>query len=826
VVLPDEATTLMAVLQWHARRTPMRCHVRLLGDDGRVIETLSHGDLLQRAGQIAGALQAVGVVAGEAVALMLPTSSAFLICFMGILLAGGTPVPLYPPARPGQLEEHLRRQANILDNAEAVLLISDASTRQAGRILKAGAVHLRGLFTVEQLLALARPGQTVERAAADMALVQYTSGSTGQPKGVMLTHANLLANIRAMGQAVRVTTADTFVSWLPLYHDMGLIGAWLGSLYHGVVLVLMGPQQFLGRPSRWLRALSDHRATLTAAPNFAYDIAATRVPDDELTDLDLRSVRAALNGSEPVHAVTLDLFAARFGRHGLNPRALSPVYGLAECSVGLAFSPWGRGPRVDHIDRRTLRERGLALAAPADSDVNAMAVVSCGMALPGHELRVVDEQGAELPDRHEGRIEFRGPSACGGYLHQAEATRTLFRDGWLDTGDAGYVADGELFVTSRIKDLIKRAGHNLHPDDLESAVGALPGVRQGCVAVLGTLDRQSRAERVVVLAETRLTAPAARQALHDRIAALTLSVLGAHADEVLLLPPRSVRKTSSGKIRRAACRELYEQGRIGQRESAPLWQWARLWWQAAGRRIRGVAIRLTVWLWAAWMWGVFVMAAVLGIAVTLWPDPLRRRRMARCVARAGLAVAGLVPEVHDASAVLPGPCVFVCNHASYLDWVVLVAVLPAQVAFVAKHELAQSPVLGWLLSRMGVQFVAREDAQAGVEDVARLVHAARQGQSLLLFAEGTFTRAPGLRPFHLGAFVVATQAQVPVVPVALSGTRSVLRDGSWLPRRGGVVVHIDAALQPGAADWQEAIRLRDAARQVIARSCGEPLLVG
>ncbi|HEX7689540.1 MAG TPA: AMP-binding protein, partial [Burkholderiaceae bacterium] len=501
VALPSGARTLVDVLQWHALRTPERTHVKLLRQ-GEPIAELTHASLHRRARGLAQALREFGVARGDTVALMLPTGAPMLECFMGVLVAGATPVPIYPPARAREIEEHLRRQSGILGSARATLLVCEASALPAARILRLGVRSLRAAVTPEDLVSRSGARASTDLPGeSDVALVQYTSGSTGQPKGVVLTHANLLADIRAMGEAIGATSADVFVSWLPLYHDMGLIGAWLGCLYHGIPLVLMPPQDFLARPARWLRAIDDHRGTLTAGPNFAYDIVATRVPDGELEGLDLRCLRGAMNGSEAVRAATLEAFCARFERRGFDRRALWPVYGLAECGVGLTFPPPGRGPRIDRIDPRGLRERGVAVPSV---EASAASVVCCGMPLPSHELRVVDDRGSELPDRREGRIQFRGPAATSGYLRNAEATRRLFDGDWIETGDLGYVADGELFVTGRLKDMIKHAGHNLHPDDLESAVGALPGVRRGCVAVFGSDDAGPRGERIVVVAETRL----------------------------------------------------------------------------------------------------------------------------------------------------------------------------------------------------------------------------------------------------------------------------------------------------------------------------------
>ncbi len=825
LALPDHAGTLIEVLQWHADRAGERVHVTLLGDDAPV-GRLTHAGLLERARTVAAGLQRSGLAPGESVALMLPTSLAFFETFTGILLAGGVPIPIYPPFRASQIEDHLRRQAHILDNGRAVLLVSDEHALAAARILRAGASGLRAVLTPDRLLALGGVLHPVTRGAQDTALLQYTSGSTGQPKGVVLTHANLLANIRAMGQALKAGPGDVFVSWLPLYHDMGLIGAWMGSLYHGVPLFVMPPQGFLARPSRWLRALHQHRGTLSAAPNFAYEILANKVPDDELQGLDLGAWRVAANGAEPVHAATLARFAERMRPCGFDPRAMMPMYGLAESGVGLAFPPLGRGPKIDCIDRRALRADGRAEPLPAAQASAGMQVVSCGQPLAGHEIRVVDARGAELPERREGRVEFRGPAATAGYFHNPEATRTLFRGDWLDTGDVGYIAEGEIYLTSRVKDLIIRGGHNIHPYDLEEAVGHLQGIRQGCVAVFGAVDPVSATDRVVVLAETRVGDPVQRAALRERIAELSIALLGVPADEILLAEPRTVLKTSSGKIRRAACRALYEQGQLRATGRPVVWQLARLWLDALARRLREPLRRAFDLLYAAWLWALFGLGATAAALVALLPGRSARKRVARVVARLVARLSMLPMRVEGAGHLEGRQAVVVVNHASYVDWLLLTAVLPSGMSFVAKRELAQSWPLRWVLSRMGTRFVERDDVHRSVEDAKSLLLAVQAGESLVFFPEGTLTRAPGLRGFQMGAFVVAAQVGVALVPVSLRGTRSVLRDGSWWPRRQPVQIQVHAPLRARGPDWHAAVQLRDAARERIAATCGEPLLPG
>jgi acyl-CoA synthetase (AMP-forming)/AMP-acid ligase II/acyl carrier protein len=472
---PSGARTLLDVLVWHRDRQGERVHLTYYDGDDRP-HPLTHAALAEGAARVAARLHEAGLKRGGMVAIMLPTGLDYFFAFFGVLIAGGVPVPIYPPARPQQLEDHLRRHARLLDNASVCVLITVPEARPVARLLRAQVPSLHEILTLEGLDAtepLSR-ADWADPSADDLAFLQYTSGSTGDPKGVMLTHADLLANIRAMGEAIAIAPDDVFVSWLPLYHDMGLIGAWLGSLYFGVPLVSMSPLAFLARPRRWLQTISTHRGTLSAAPNFAYELCLTRLSDSQLEGLDLRSWRRAFNGAEPVSADTLRRFAERFAPCGLRPAALAPVYGLAEAAVGLAFPPVERGPRIDCIDRARFAGSGYALPVACD-DADAMEVVACGRPLPGYQVRIVDESGRERPERHEGLLQFQGPSATQGYYRNPEATARLIRDGWHDTGDRAYLAGGDVHLTGRVKDLIIRGGRNLYPYEVEQALGELAG---------------------------------------------------------------------------------------------------------------------------------------------------------------------------------------------------------------------------------------------------------------------------------------------------------------------------------------------------------------
>jgi 1-acyl-sn-glycerol-3-phosphate acyltransferase len=616
---------------------------------------------------------------------------------------------------------------------------------------------------------------------------------------------------------------DVFVSWLPLYQDMGLIGAWFGTLYYGIPLVVMPPTDFLGRPEAWLRAIHRYRGSLSAGPNFAYEMCAARLDPARLSGLDLSTWRIAFNGAEAVSPATLDRFADRFAPCGFAARAHTPVYGLAECAVGLTFPPPGRGPLVDRVDRARLAQTGVA--RPADAhDRNPLRVVSCGLPLKGHEVRVVDAAGRELPERHEGRVEFRGPSATSGYFRNPEATRRLFDGDWLDTGDLGYFAAGELYLTGRAKDLIIRGGQHIHPQEAEAAIGAIPGIRKGCVTVFGVPDRDSGTERVVVVAETRETDRDRREGLR-RIVAERMAVLhGAPPDDVVLAPPHTILKTSSGKLRRAACRELYEHGMTAGGPAAQWRQALRLAGTGAAGTARRWLARTTGIAYGLYAWALLLPLGLctLLLAIAL-PKLAWRRRAARSLARTLVAASGLPVQVAGSENVpAAGPIIVAANHASYLDGIVLTALLPVRCAFVAKRELAANPLARLLLRGIGTRFVERFDVEGSVEAGREMETLAARGESLAFFPEGTFRREPGLRPFHLGAFVAAATAGTPVVPVTLRGMRAVLRDGQWLPRRAIVQVVIDRPVAPDGHDWAAAVRLRDRTRAVILAACGEP----
>jgi len=823
---PASLMTLTSLLDWHVRTHPQRVHIEILGERGEV-ERLTFNELDHAARALAGGLQYRGVQPGETVVLMLPTGRDYFIAFFGVLRAGAVPVPIYPPSRPAQLEDHLRRHIGILRNSQAVHLIAPAEALAVARLLRSQVESLRAVDTAEALMATG--GRSVSPVAQpdDLAFLQYTSGSTGSPKGVMLTHANLLTNIRAMGSVIAAGPGDVFVSWLPLYHDMGLIGAWLGMLTYSAKLVVYSPLQFLARPLRWLEVISRFRGTLSAAPNFGYALCVRRFDGEALSGIDLGSWRCAFNGAEPVSPATLRAFSDTFAPFGFRPDSLMPVYGLAESSLGVTLPRPGQLPRVDRIVRNDFVREGLARPALAD-DLNPLEFVACGQPLAGHEVRILDTAGQELPERHEGRLQFRGPSATQGYFRNPEATRELLAGDWRNSGDLAYIADGDVVITGRTKDLIIHAGRNIYPQEIEEAVGNLAGVRKGSVAVF-TSGRE-HLEQLVVLAEIRTPELASDDRLRREIATRVAGLAGTPPETIVLAPPHTVPKTSSGKIRRTACRELYERGRIDSGVRPVPVQVARLVLAAAIPECRRAWRALRGFAFAGYAWLVFVLFGLATfLAVMLLPVSAWRWRAMRVGARCAIFATGTRLSVTGLESVPPAavPCVLAANHMSYLDGMALVAALPHPFGFVAKAEFRHRPLLRSFLQRIGCEFVERFDREQGVADARRLAQLTRHGRSFLYFPEGTFTRVPGLLPFRLGAFSAAAGAGVPIVPVAIHGTRDMLRGDTWYPRHGAIAITVGSPVLPGAAPvgsdtWQTALWMRERTRAWMLQQVREP----
>jgi len=854
----EKAETLLDVLRHRGVHDATRTHLIIFEDDAdpERPQQLTFGELYSAGLRCAEELARRGVPAGGRVAIMLPTSRQFFICYAGILLAGAVPVPIYPPFRADRIEEYAERQSAILNNAEVCLLLTFRRAEAVANLLRPRVKSLLDVVEAGKLLEAAEkepppaPGALPAyltgsrmRSGRDLALLQYTSGSTGDPKGVTLTHANLLANMRAIAEALEMGPSDVGVSWLPLYHDMGLIGAWLTLLMQGMPLVVMSPLVFLARPERWMQVVSKYKGTIAAAPNFAYELCVRKISDKSMEGVDLSSWRAALNGAEPVNPETVERFVHRFSKYGFRRGAMLPVYGLAEASLAVTMPPLNRGPLVDRVGREAFATQGRAVPSELD-DEKTISFVSSGHPVTRHEVKIVDREGHDVDDRTEGFLWFRGPSATRGYFRNSAATAELFPAGqtesenefaWVNSGDKAYRADGEIFITGRVKDIIIKGGRNLYPHEVEEFASRAEGIRKGCVVAFGLKDPQSGTEKLVIVAESRGKTTVARAQIAAAITDQVSRGLGIPPDRVELVAPGAIPKTSSGKLRRDETKQLYIAGNLAA-SRPPAWlQFAKLGFPAyASSAARTV--------WRGFVRGLEILYGIyFGIVFILWIVPswlivrtIKDQRAAGRFTSAALKVlfflaAIRVKVVGKEYMNTPGAKVYAANHSSYFDVLPLMLGLGVSYRFVAKGEVNSMPFIGTFLNQMGHLSFDRHDAHSRLRQVDEIEEYLRQGDSVFVFPEGTFVPEPGVRPFQLGAFRSAVATGAPVIPVSLSGTRRFLRDRTFLPRPTKVTITLSPPIYPAAktaTDAQalaEIVRLRDAAREAIGKYSGEDI---
>jgi fatty-acyl-CoA synthase len=546
---------------------------RFIEESSEAEPFFTHGGIERASARYGGALQALGAKKGDRVALILPDNADFVFAFLGAIRAGLVPVPIYPPTGLGKLAGYLENTLHIVAKSGAKILLTNAEIKRMLGSIAAQAPELAKVVAVEGVRSSREDLRPAKVELDDTCFLQFTSGSTSRPKGVVLTHRNLAANVRAimqLGLGVR-DSVDSGVSWLPLYHDMGLIGFVIAPLYHVNTITFLPPLLFLKRPARWLETLSRYRGSISFGPNFAYALCVKRIKDADVANLDLSGWRVAGCGAEPIRAENLQAFADKFAPIGFSEKAFVCCYGMAESTLAISFSQAGTGVATDVVDGDALWSEGKAKPIAPESP-RAAPVVQCGSAFEGHEIQVfaTTDEASERPlaDREVGELRLRGPSVTPGYFNEPDQTREAFAGGWLRTGDLGYLADGKVFICGRSKEVIIVNGRNYYPQDLEWEAGRVEGVRKGNVVAFGTMKPHNDRERVVITFETMVTGDEPQQALKGEVRRVVQQALGLTVDDVVPLGPGVLPKTSSGKLQRAKTRELYETGVLLGRTSA------------------------------------------------------------------------------------------------------------------------------------------------------------------------------------------------------------------------------------------------------------------
>jgi len=520
------------------------------------------GEVARRGARLA----ARGLRKGDRLAMVVPDGEEFVLSFLGALFAGIVPVPIYPQLTFRNIDGYHDTAAHIARAAGAAMLLTTAAARPYVEPVLSRADGLRSLVTTEEL-ALAAPSAPVSSSPRpdDLAFLQFTSGSTSRPKGVMVTHGNLAANAEAfmLDGLARDSTVDKGVSWLPLFHDMGLIGFVVGPLFANIPCVFLPTASFVRAPRLWLDKIHEHRGTITYAPNFAYALVAKRLKEKDVEGLDLSCLRVAGCGAEPIQARALRDFAARLAPAGFDPRAFLPSYGMAEATLAITFAPLNEGLHTDRLGG--LGGPGAPRGCAAHASGSARELVDCGRPFPGHELAIVDETGRRLGDRAIGQIVTRGPSVTGGYFQEPELTAQALRalpddaagEPWLFTGDLGYRVGERLFVCGRLKDIIIVRGRNYDPGDIEGSVSELPGVRRGNVVAFG-VDVAGEEQLVICCEGSAGDASAIRESTFSCVS----EQFGLTVHEVLVAPLASLPRTSSGKPQRRKTRQMYLDGTL------------------------------------------------------------------------------------------------------------------------------------------------------------------------------------------------------------------------------------------------------------------------
>ncbi len=556
VRLDHRPPTLIDCARSLAEQSGDRIAIQLILPDGT--SPITYRTFFDQAARYAHALDKAGVGPQDLVVLVLQHGHDVLYAFWGALLLGAIPsiFPfLTPKLDPDRYYESVR---SLVALSEVKAVITYAEQRPP---LEA---HLRDIPTLGAILNVddLEPGgdlaDYLARAPSrpeDTAFLQHSSGSTGLQKGVMLSHGAVLNQVAAYSAAIDLTPDDVIASWLPLYHDMGLIAGFILPVVQGIPLVLMSPFHWVREPAILLHAIQEHHATLCWLPNFAYSFLATRVRPSALEGVDLSSLRAVINCSEPVRAESHRAFLSRYAAHGLRPEALATCYAMAENTFAVTQSRLGAPPHVDVVDRDTLMTE--RIARPATDDRPVVEMVSCGVPIPNTAIRVVDAERRDLPERHVGEIALRSDCMLTGYYHRPDATAEAMADGWYFTGDLGYIADGEVYITGRKKDLIIVSGKNIYPQDIENALNDIPGVHPGRVVAFGVPNEQLGTEDIAVVCEVETDDAEERARIAREIRARIVQTTDVMARAVHLVGPKWLLKTSSGKVARGANRQKY-----------------------------------------------------------------------------------------------------------------------------------------------------------------------------------------------------------------------------------------------------------------------------
>jgi acyl-CoA synthetase (AMP-forming)/AMP-acid ligase II len=558
ISVPEESSLLHRVLH-HEQSRPDWVFCSFLDHQARISDAMTIAALLTDVRSAAAWLRRHGVRHGDRVVLSLPTSRAFVVAYFAVQWLGAIPVPAPEPNLRFKRHAYFERMMRVIADCspETCIVLPEVIRDFDADDAPASRQALRELLLPwdnDATTGVDSVASPIESLPDDVAFLQYTSGSTGSPKGVVVTHRALNANIRGMQLAIELQEKDVVVSWMPIYHDMGLVGGLLLPICIGIPTYLLSTMAFLNRPECWLKAISEYRASLSPGTNYAYNLCARKIRPERLPALDLSCWTRAINGAEPIDFPTIAAFQRIFEAYGLPKNACCPVYGMAEATLGISFPKPLAECKVDRISRRSLNESGIAVPA-SEGDSDAIGVVCCGIALPGHRLEIKDPASDRLlAEREIGEICFYGPSVSPGYYHEIKTAPSYKARTELRTGDLGYLYEGSLYIVGRLKDVMQIGGANYYPSDIESVLQDIPGVRPGRIVAVAIRKPSIGTDSLVIVAEPK--ASANEPEIRDQIQEKVRQLIGLSVGKVVFFPKGRLPLTTSGKVMRTKCAQL------------------------------------------------------------------------------------------------------------------------------------------------------------------------------------------------------------------------------------------------------------------------------
>ncbi len=705
---PSKVTNLRDLLIMYTQRYPNRRHVVLLSGDGSEKE-ITYAMLYKQAGKISNALTTRGIQTGDHVALLLPSGEDFLYSFLGVIFSGAIPIPICPPESANQVGEYISQAVSILKKSDVRLLVTFGKFQKLAKFFRGFLPHLLGVTTTNDLLKSEFYLPKLKISSSQAAFVQYTYGSAGNFKKIVLTHKNILENIRSILKLFEVTTSDITVSWLPLHHDTDLIVMWLANLYFGSTLVLYSSKNFLSRPESWLWTIHKYRATISAGPNFAYEICINKINDNTLLGLDLSSWRIAGNISEMVCAQTLKRFSEKFSQYGFKSKALTNVYVLSEGAILMCAGSILEDQKIDRIASHEFHQKNIAKPI-FEREKKYYEFVSCGSPIDNYQIRIVDEENTCLPERNIGMVHCKVRSMMCEYYRDQAVSEKVFHGGWIDTGDLGYLAEGELYITGRRKDIITKEGKNYYPTEIEDIITMYSDLNFGQVVVFSSVENLSGIKKILAIVESKNNDKNSHKILKKQICQIVVKCLGFSLDDILIVTENVLPKTTNGKLRRYVCGEIYSQKNIRKIKNNIIIKLFNIYVRCFIAKTKKILTLCLRFFYTIYLFLVLIsMASLTYIAIRFFNRD-NGEKIIKTASKITLRASFCSIEIDGINHIKSKKnMIFVSNHASYIDVLVLVAFLPGHFCYVAKSELKKSYFLRKILKTLEIVYVDRVD---------------------------------------------------------------------------------------------------------------------